>query len=197
MPSRPNCKVLFATVLAVGAAALCVAATPGAGPANWVGDLSPIAATDWNYDRAAHLLERAGFGGTPEEIEALAALSPQDAVRRLVRYQDVKDTDLPDFVETGIYPAPNWTRKDNVAAFAAIVVGRFDKLTPDQQASLMEDAKTGVLPEDKRIAKTAKQAVVDKFYYLAVADAREATRLEKELREVLHLILSAPEYQLS
>ena len=178
MPRCLNRKVLFASVLAVAGAALCFAATLGAGPANWVGDLSPISTADWNYDRAAHLLERAGFGGTPDEIQSLAALSPQDAVRRLVRYQDVKEADLPDFIETGIYPAPNWTRKDNTAAFAAFLVGRFDKLTPDQQALLMDDAKTGVLPEDKRIAKTAKQAVVDKFYYWSSADTREAVRLE-------------------
>ena len=29
----------------------------------------PSAPQDWSYDRAAHLLERAGFGGTPEEIQ--------------------------------------------------------------------------------------------------------------------------------
>ena len=29
----------------------------------------------------------------------------------------------------------------------------------------MDDARTGVTPEDRRIAKTDKQAVVDKFYY--------------------------------
>ena len=37
---------------------------------SWQDDLSQIASTDWNYDRAAHLLERAGFGGTPEDIQA-------------------------------------------------------------------------------------------------------------------------------
>ena len=30
--------------------------------------------------RAAHLLERAGFGGTPEEIARLAAMTPRQAV---------------------------------------------------------------------------------------------------------------------
>ena len=35
------------------------------GPATWNDDLTPIAAADWNYDRAAHLLTHAGFGGTP------------------------------------------------------------------------------------------------------------------------------------
>ena len=37
------------------------------GPASWKGDLTPIAAADWSYDRAEHLLGRAGFGGTPEK----------------------------------------------------------------------------------------------------------------------------------
>ena len=46
------------------------------GPAAWQNDLTPISAKDWNYDFAAHLLERAGFGGTPEEIQALAKMTP-------------------------------------------------------------------------------------------------------------------------
>jgi len=49
-------------------------------PADWVGDLAPISASDWTYERAAHLLERAGFGGAPAEIEHLAAMSPAAAV---------------------------------------------------------------------------------------------------------------------
>src|SRR5438034_336417 len=69
-----NKRVLFMPALLVGAALSCFAATAGSGPSAWVGDFSPIPAADWNYDRAAHLLERAGFGGTPEEIEALAAM---------------------------------------------------------------------------------------------------------------------------
>ena len=40
----------------------------GAPPAAWAGDLQSLPAADWNNERAAHLLERAGFGGTPEEI---------------------------------------------------------------------------------------------------------------------------------
>ena len=43
-------------------------------------DLTPIGPSEWNYDKAAHLLERAGFGGTPEEIQALAKLTPAQAV---------------------------------------------------------------------------------------------------------------------
>ena len=47
------------------------------GPAAWKDDLTPIAAADWNYDRAAHLLAHAGFGGTPAEIEKLADARPR------------------------------------------------------------------------------------------------------------------------
>jgi hypothetical protein len=54
-------------------------------PAAWVNDLAPIDAGDWNYQRAAHLLERAGFGGTPAEIEALVAMGPAGAVDHLNR----------------------------------------------------------------------------------------------------------------
>ena len=33
----------------------------GPPPASWANDLAPIAASDWSYDRAAHLIDRAGF----------------------------------------------------------------------------------------------------------------------------------------
>jgi hypothetical protein len=56
----------------------------------WQDDLSHLPANEWNYDRAAHLLERAGFGGTPEEIASLAAMSPEEAVHSLV-YFDTAD----------------------------------------------------------------------------------------------------------
>ncbi len=42
------------------------------GPAAWQDDLSPLPQSEWNYDRAAHLLAHAGFGGTPDEIQKLA-----------------------------------------------------------------------------------------------------------------------------
>ncbi len=73
-----------------------------AGPAQWQNDLTPIGPSDWNYDFAAHLLERAGFGGTPEEIQALARLTPAEAVRRLVYFQNIENT-LPAFDHSGIH----------------------------------------------------------------------------------------------
>jgi Protein of unknown function (DUF1800) len=72
------------------------------GPASWQNDLTPIGPPDWNYDFAAHLIERAGFGGTPAEIDALARLSPSVAVRRLVYFQDIENN-LPAFDHSGIH----------------------------------------------------------------------------------------------
>ena len=56
----------------------------GAGPAEWTNDLSPVAESHWSRDRVAHLIERAGFGGTPEEIDRLASMTPLQAVDYLV-----------------------------------------------------------------------------------------------------------------
>jgi len=73
-------------------------------PAAWANDLSPITPSDWNYDRAAHLLERAGFGGTPEEIEKLAAMTPAEAVDYLVDYESIDDSCLPAYEPSNTYP---------------------------------------------------------------------------------------------
>ena len=84
-------------------AALAAEAAASASAPEWKDDLAPIAKSDWNYERAAHLLERAGFGGTPAEIEHLAALSPTDAVRELVHYQKIDNAQLPAFDHSGVH----------------------------------------------------------------------------------------------
>jgi hypothetical protein len=76
----------------------------GAGPVAWAGDLTPIGPRDWSYERAGHLLERAGFGGTPEELDKLARMTPQQAVNYLVDYEPIDVSHLPKFEESGIYP---------------------------------------------------------------------------------------------
>jgi hypothetical protein len=74
----------------------------------WDGDLTPITQQEWNYDRAAHLLERAGFGGTPDEIERLAKMPPRAAVESLVRYQKVDNTGIPEFKPSNIFPSEDF-----------------------------------------------------------------------------------------
>ena len=50
-------------------------------PDAWTDDLSPITAADWTSARAAHLIERAGFGETPDQIVRLAAMTPTAGCR--------------------------------------------------------------------------------------------------------------------
>ena len=80
-----NTLILILGVLMADAAIGVEALRYGAGPATWTEDLQPISNSDWNYERAAHLLERAGFGGTPAEIEVLAAMTPEDWEARRAR----------------------------------------------------------------------------------------------------------------
>jgi uncharacterized protein (DUF1800 family) len=53
--------------------------------------LRQLPSTKWSFTTAAHLLNRAGFGGSPGEIEELVALGPARAVSRLVDYEKVHD----------------------------------------------------------------------------------------------------------
>jgi len=87
----------------VGALWAVAAMAQTAGPGAWQNDLTPIGPSDWNYDFAAHLLERAGFGGTPEEIQALAKLTPAQAIARLVRFEGTDIGQLPPFDHSGIH----------------------------------------------------------------------------------------------
>jgi uncharacterized protein (DUF1800 family) len=64
--------------------------------------LKALPATRWDYDTAAHLLNRAGFGGPPAAIEKLADLNPDDALSTLVDYERIPDPT----------PDPIWAKPD-------------------------------------------------------------------------------------
>jgi len=68
--------------------------------------LTPLLDTRWNAATAAHLLNRAGFGGTPAEIEAVRKRGLAAAVRDLV---DVKS-------EAANVPPPPWAHPRNIQA---------------------------------------------------------------------------------
>lgn len=87
-------------IIGILAAGTCASAL--AAPASWQDDLNPISDADWSRERAAHLLERTGFGATPEEITAFSKLSPKQAVRRLVRYQQTTNPQ-PAFEPSGAF----------------------------------------------------------------------------------------------
>ena len=64
-------------------------------------------AKTWNADRAAHLLRRAGFGGTPEDAERLTVMGLDGAVAHLVDYEHIEQSD-PDFQSSRVRPLDPW-----------------------------------------------------------------------------------------
>jgi uncharacterized protein (DUF1800 family) len=54
-----------------------------------------------SYDEAAHLLRRMGFGGPPEEIDALAGRGREGAVDYLIAYQQVNNQFMEDQLARG------------------------------------------------------------------------------------------------
>jgi uncharacterized protein (DUF1800 family) len=51
----------------------------------------PLSSKNWDYAKAAHLLNRAGFGGPPAEIQKLADLGLDRAVAHLLNYESIPD----------------------------------------------------------------------------------------------------------
>jgi|TARA_B100002003_G_scaffold143776_1_gene133062 uncharacterized protein (DUF1800 family) len=148
--------VLLLAVVAVAA----VAAGPG--PAGWVDDLTPITAADWDYDKAAHLIERAGFGATPEEIERLAAMTPEAAVNELVDF-----TAIDNAATRAFDPSPIWDPG----------MDPFPKSRADAVRIARETGSSmgvAMLPEGE---SRRLQPVVNKFFYGLRSNAIETQRL--------------------
>jgi uncharacterized protein (DUF1800 family) len=163
IPSRSWRVVLTSAALTI---VVATGTAPSAGPAavapaEWANDLSPIAATEWNAGRAAHLLERAGFGGTPEEIGRLAAMTPHQAVDALVDFGSIAN-DLKPFDESGIWDPG------------------MDPFPPSRAEAVRLAREHGeLLGEKVRPAGSQRrlQPVVDKFFYNLRANAIETQRL--------------------
>ena len=130
-------------------------------PSAWANDLTAIDAKDWNADRAAHLLERAGFGGTPEQIAAFAAMTPQQAVGRLVYFQTVDNSALKPFDHSGIFDP----------GLDPFPVSR--PATTDQAKTQGEALGVKV----KTTGNRRMQPVVNKFFYWLRASRLETDRV--------------------
>ena len=160
MRRRPKWFLAVFVALIVLAAVPMAALAQRSGPAAWRNDLTPVAASDWNYDFAAHLLERAGFGGTPEEIEALARLTPAEAVRRLVYFQNIENN-LPPFDDSGAHDPGLEPFPESRPAVT--------KMAKEKGEALGIKVKPG---GDRPI-----QPIVDKFFYWLRASVLETQRV--------------------
>jgi hypothetical protein len=152
------------TGLVVSAAALTLAVrvTTAPGPASWADDLTPITKADWNYDRAAHLIERAGFAATPDDIDRLAALTPEQAVARLVSYESIDNSALKPFDESGIWDAG------------------MDPFPPSRAEAVRLARERGEGLGEKMLPPGSPrrlQPIVDKFFYGLYANQIETQRL--------------------
>jgi hypothetical protein len=158
-------RVAFLGALLAVAAAIAAfpppAAAQTAGPTAWQNDLTPIGAADWNYDLAAHLLERAGFGGTPDEIEALAKMTPAQAVARLVRFQGTDISQLPPFDHSGVHDP-------GLEPFPPSRPAVTDQAKANGEALGIKVKPTG----NRRL-----QPVVDEFFYWLRASVLETNRV--------------------
>jgi hypothetical protein len=159
---RAGARRLGVALLLLTFGHLAIAAVDrGAGPKEWSGDLAPITAGDWSYERAAHLLERAGFGGTPEEIKKLAAMTPEDALKFLVQYEGVENKNVRAFDESGVFDPG------------------VDPFPPSRPATTELAKKKGealgvkVKPDGNR----RMQPVVNKFFYWLRASMLETNRI--------------------
>jgi Protein of unknown function (DUF1800) len=133
----------------------------GPGPAGWANDLSPIAPSEWTFARAGHLLERAGFGGTPEEIARLAAMPPEQAVAALVDYRSIPNDHLAPFDPSGVWdPSLRDFPPSRVAA-----------------TELAEKTGEALGARVKPSGERRLQPVVDRFFYWLRATVLETRRL--------------------
>src|SRR5262245_18400889 len=152
----------FCAFTVAASARMAPAADAAAAADSWTGDLSPIAASYWNYERAAHLIERAGFGATPEEIARVAAMTPERAVSTLVDYETIDASALKPFDESGIWDPG------------------MDPFPPSRAEAVRRAREHGeglgekVLPPG---TQRRLQPVVDKFFYSLTANNIETQRL--------------------
>ncbi|HEY7173150.1 MAG TPA: DUF1800 domain-containing protein [Vicinamibacterales bacterium] len=131
------------------------------GPASWKGDLAPISRADWNYDRAAHLLAHAGFGGTPAEIQKLADAGFEHAVHSLIHYESIPNPRLQPFAESGLWDS---------------TLNSFPESRPEAtDRALKSGASMGIAV--KPSGNRPVQPVSDRFFYWLRATMLETRRL--------------------
>lgn len=116
--------------------------------------LSQLPASKWNYATAEHLLNRAGFGGTPEDVQKLAAMSLADAVAYFVDYDKTPDN---------APPAPDWAKPDPER------VQKYQEI----QRMAREEKESAQTEDQKREAAEKRQEMVRQLQRDQLRDLQE------------------------
>lgn len=156
-------KIVMSALLVVCSVLAC--AVSHAAQDNWANDLAPISEQDWTAARAAHLLERAGFGGTPNDIARYTAMGPDAAVKAVVDVSSAASANanrhLPPFDESSIHDP-------GLEPFPASRPAVTNQAKATGQALGIKVNPTG----NRRM-----QPVVDKFFYWLRASRLDTDRL--------------------
>jgi uncharacterized protein (DUF1800 family) len=91
----------------------------------------PLPANRWNETTAAHLLSRAGFGGSPQEIADLHKMGMNQAVSYLVDYERIPDND----------PPPDWAHRDPAALDKDHAYGEAMRLADEETKRKLREAQ--------------------------------------------------------
>jgi uncharacterized protein (DUF1800 family) len=96
--------------------------------------LTPLPSNQWDLQKAAHLLNRAGFGGTPDEIKAFCELGLDKAVQTVL--------DGPD--DSTQFPKPAWAQPVNLAQMRDQMM----TLTPDEKKEMFQEIQKQYRQDD-------------------------------------------------
>jgi uncharacterized protein (DUF1800 family) len=96
--------------------------------------LTPLQARQWDLNKAAHLLNRAGFGGTPDEIKAFCELGLDGAVNKVL--------DSPD--DSAQFPKPSWAVPRDLAQMRQTML----LMTPEDRKALQQDMQKQYRQDD-------------------------------------------------
>ncbi len=105
----------------------------------------PSSTDPFDAVKAAHLLNRAGFGGTPAEVEQIVALGPTRAVDALLNFPDKSaeeqnGKDVPEFSSIDGYPKTYRALRDTLAGKS--IQERQELIKKFQMANAQADAST-------------------------------------------------------
>jgi len=132
----------------------------------------PSAADPWDRVKAAHLLNRAGFGGAPEEIARLASLPVEAAVEELLNFEGVPES----------FPAIDFSALHEM--YEELLRARRDRA---DEAAL------------RRVVQQINRANIVKFQELRAAWMRRMIETRRPLQEKMtlfwhgHLVSGLPE----
>lgn len=68
--------------------------------------MKPLPVKEWDREKAAHLLRRAGFGGSPAEIDRLFEMGPEAAVSGLIDYHKIEYEVAPPYIDPMVRESP-------------------------------------------------------------------------------------------